>query len=82
MRLRNTGRNVTIATRDRTTMFGKKKPPKEPDYSKMPVLPSKLAEFVQAKYGLTPDELLKLSESLGRVNPEIKVTRRRKVTIQ
>jgi hypothetical protein len=60
-------------------MFGRKKPPKEPDYSKMPVLPNKLAEFVQAKYGLTPDELLKLAESLGRVNENIKVSRRRKV---
>jgi hypothetical protein len=61
-------------------MFGrKKKPPKEPDYSKMPVLPNKLAEFVQAKYGLTPDELHKLFESLGRVNPDIEVGRRRKV---
>jgi len=43
------------------------------------VLPSKLAEFVQAKYGLTPDELLKLTESLGRVNPDLKVARRQKV---
>jgi hypothetical protein len=61
-------------------MFGrKKKPPKEPDYAKMPVLPNKLAEFVQAKYGLTPDELHKLFDSLGRVNEHIKVAQRRKV---
>ena len=60
-------------------MFGKKKPPKEPDYSKMPVLPNKLAEFVQAKYGLNPDELHKLFESLGRVDDTIKVAKRRKV---
>ena len=60
-------------------MFGRKKPPKEPDYSKMPVLPNKLAEFVQAKYGITTDELLKLVESLGRVNEDIKFARRRKV---
>ena len=53
-----------------------KKKPKEPDYSKMPVLPNKLAEFVQAKYGLTPDELHKLFESLGRVDEAIKVSRR------
>ena len=45
----------------------------------MPVLPSKLAEFVQAKYGLTPDELLKLADSLERVNPDMKVARRKKV---
>ena len=62
-------------------MFGKKKKqePTEPDYSKMPVLPNKFAEFVQAKYGLTPDELHKLFESLGRVDSHITVTRRRKV---
>jgi len=61
-------------------MFGrKKKPPKEPDYSKMPVLPNKFAEFVQAKYGLTPDELHKLFESLGRVDANIHVDRRRKI---
>jgi len=62
-------------------MFAKKKKkvPKEPDYSKMPVLPNKFAEFVQAKYGLTPDELHKLFESLGRVNPNIHVDRRRKI---
>jgi len=60
-------------------MFGKNKKPKEPDYTKTPVLPNKLAEFVQAKYGLTPDELLKLTESLGRVNPELTVARRQKV---
>ena len=57
----------------------KKKPPKEPDYSKMPVLPNKFAEFVQAKYGLTPDELHKLFESLGRVQPNIQVDRRQRV---
>jgi hypothetical protein len=57
-------------------MFGKKKKPKEPDYSKMPVLPNKLVEFVQAKYGLTPDELHKLFESLGRVDDTIKVSRK------
>ena len=45
----------------------------------MPVLPNKLIEFVQAKYGLTPQERHKLLESLGRVNPEIKVARRQKV---
>ena len=45
----------------------------------MPVLPNKLVEFVQAKYGLTPDELHKLFESVGRVNQEIKVVRRRSV---
>jgi sulfur carrier protein ThiS len=60
-------------------MFGRKKPLKEPDYSKIPVFPNKLAEFVQAKYGMTPDELHKLFESLGRINPTIRVARRRKV---
>jgi hypothetical protein len=60
-------------------MFGRKKSPKEPDYSKMPVLPNKLAEFVQAKYGLTPEELHKLFESLGRVDESIKVAQRRRV---
>ena len=57
----------------------KKKPPKEPDYTKMPVLPNKFAEFIQAKYGLTPDELHKLFTSIHRATPEIKVDRRRKI---
>jgi len=60
-------------------MFGRKKAPKEPDYTKTPVLPNKLAEFVQAKYGLTSDELLKLCASIGRVDPAVRVARRRKV---
>ena len=60
-------------------MSKQKKPPKEPDYSKMSVLPSRLIEFVQAKYGLSPDELLKLTESLGRVNPDLKVERRENI---
>ena len=65
-------------------MFGrrkkKKKPlPKEPNYLKMPVLPNKLAQFVQAKYGLSPGELHKLFDSLGRVDDKIEVVRRRKV---
>jgi len=60
-------------------MFGKKPSPKEPDYSKMPVLPNKLAEFVQANHGVTTDVLLKLLESFERVNPDIDVARRRKV---
>ena len=61
-------------------MFGRKKKPKEPDYSKNPVLPNKLALFVQAKYGLAPEELQKLFESAGRVNEHLKVSRRQGVT--
>ena len=60
-------------------MFGRKKTPKEPDYTKTPVLPNKLAEFVQAKYGLSPEELLKLCTSIERVNKAVRVARRRKV---
>ena len=61
-------------------MFGqKKKPPTEPDYSKMPVLPPKLAEFVQAKHGLTTNELLKLLGAVGRIREDIEVARRRKI---
>ena len=45
----------------------------------MPVFPNKFAEFVQAKYGLTPDELHKLFESLGQVEARIKVNRRQKI---
>jgi hypothetical protein len=60
-------------------VFGKKKVPKEPDYSKMPVLPTKLAEFVQALGGLTTDELVKLLESVGRIDDAIKIARQRKV---
>jgi sulfur carrier protein ThiS len=59
-------------------MFGrkKKKPPKEPDYLNKPVLPNKLAKFVQAKYGLSPEELHKLFDSMARVDPDINVSRR------
>ena len=62
-------------------MFGrkKKKAPTEPDYTKKPVLPNKLAEFVQAKYGLPPGELHKLFDSLARVDDTIEVARRRAV---
>ena len=70
---------ATLLTPPITMVAKKKKPPKEPDYSKKPVLPNKFAEFVQAKYGLTPDELHKLFESVGRVNPLITVARRRKI---
>ena len=45
----------------------------------MPVFPNKFLEFVQAKYGLSPDELHKLFESLGRVDAKIHVARRRRV---
>jgi hypothetical protein len=45
----------------------------------MPVLPNKFIEFVQAKCGLTPNERHKLLETLGRINPNIKVARREKV---
>jgi hypothetical protein len=60
-------------------MFGKKKPPKEPDYTKILVLPNKLAQFVQAKTGLTPEELHKLFASIGRVDDSITIARRQKV---
>ena len=58
-------------------MFGRKKTkaPTEPDYTKKPVLPSKLAKFVQVKYGLAPDELQKLFVSIARENKDIKVNR-------
>ena len=45
----------------------------------MPVLPNSFALFVQAKYGVSPDELHKLFESLGRINPNIKIARRRAI---
>ena len=45
----------------------------------MPVLPNKLAKFVQAKYGLAPVELHKLFASLGLVDETIKVSRRQVV---
>ena len=43
----------------------------------MPILPNEVAEFVSEKGGLTPEELSKLLESLGRINPTIKVSIRR-----
>ncbi|MDR3182676.1 MAG: hypothetical protein LBT89_07130 [Planctomycetaceae bacterium] len=45
----------------------------------MPVLPNRLAEFAQIQNGLSQAELLKLFESLARVNEQLKVTRRRPV---
>ena len=66
-------------------MFGRKKKkrkkiePKEPAYLKKPVLPNNLAMFVQAKYGVSPDELHKLFESMGRVDEDIEVSRRQGV---
>jgi hypothetical protein len=60
-------------------MSKEKKPPKEPDYTKIPVLPPKLAEFVQENHGVTTDVLLKLLESFERVDPDIEIARRRTV---
>jgi len=60
-------------------MLGRKKKPKEPDYTKKPVLPNTLAMFVQAKYGISPDELHKLFASMGRVDETIKIARRQGV---
>ena len=60
-------------------MSKKKKPPKEPDYSKMPVLPNKLAEFVQEQRGITTDVLLKLLESVQALNEDTEVAQIRKI---
>ncbi|MDR1964077.1 MAG: hypothetical protein LBQ50_09895 [Planctomycetaceae bacterium] len=45
----------------------------------MPVLPSDLVEHVQSRSGLTLEEQIKLLETLGRINPEIVVTRHKLV---
>jgi hypothetical protein len=62
-------------------VFGKKKAKKkkEPDYSKQPVLPSKLVEYIQPQNGLTFEEQIKLLESLSRINPAIMVSRQKTV---
>lgn len=43
----------------------------------MPVLPNEVATFVSEKGGLSPEELSKLLESLGRIDSSIKVSVRR-----
>jgi hypothetical protein len=57
----------------------KSKKQKEPDYSKLPVLPNDLAQYVQETTGLKPKELVKLFESLNRIDQSIPVTRRHPV---
>lgn len=62
-------------------MFGKKKKKKpEVDPSTLPILPNDLAEHVQTLGGLNSEELVKLFESLGRIDESIIVSRRRPVT--
>jgi hypothetical protein len=56
-----------------------KKKKKEPDYSKMPVFPNRLAEFAQIQNGLSQEEIVKLFKSLAKVNENLKVVRRRPV---
>ena len=61
-------------------MFGKKKKKKpEIDPSTLPILPNDLAEHVQTLGGMNSEELVKLFESLGRIDESIIVTRRRPV---
>lgn len=61
-------------------MFKKKKKKKpEPDLNEMPVLPNDLAEHAQSLAGMSSDEIVKLLESLGRIDESITVTRRRGV---
>ena len=58
--------------------FGKKK--KKDQRNEAPpqsVLPNAFAQHASELVGVTPDELLKLLESLGRIDPSMIVTRRR-----
>ncbi|MDR2641907.1 MAG: hypothetical protein LBC74_03860 [Planctomycetaceae bacterium] len=60
-------------------MFGRKpKKPKKsvaPDYSKLEILPEDLARHVGTFVGLTPEELIRLFESLERIDKAFKVQR-------
>ena len=58
-------------------MFKRKKKKPEIDPASLPVLPNDLAEHVQTLGGLNSDELIKLFESLGRIDGSIVVSRRR-----
>ncbi|MDR1484690.1 MAG: hypothetical protein LBT09_07685 [Planctomycetaceae bacterium] len=61
-------------------MFGRKgkkkqKKPIEADYSGMDILPDDLARHVSFFVGLKPEELIRLFESLGRIDNSFKVQR-------
>ncbi|MDR1480473.1 MAG: hypothetical protein LBJ00_16190 [Planctomycetaceae bacterium] len=60
-------------------MFGKKpkkkKEPVEVDYSKAEILPDDIARHVGSFVGLTPEELVRLFESLGRIDSSFEVQR-------
>ncbi|MDR2345611.1 MAG: hypothetical protein LBE18_06060 [Planctomycetaceae bacterium] len=60
-------------------MFGKKnkkqKKPIEVDYSAMDILPDDLARHIGSFVGLTPEELIRLFESLGRIDSSFNVQR-------
>ena len=60
-------------------MFGKKNSKKDQrkEAPKEPVLPNAFAQHASELTGLTPEEILKLLESLGRIDGAITVTRRR-----
>ncbi len=60
-------------------LFRKKKKKTEVDPASLPVLPNDLAEHVQTLGGLNSEELIKLFESLGRIDDSIVVSRRRPV---
>lgn len=62
-------------------LFRKKKedPKAPPDLTKMLVLPNDLAEHTQTLQGLGSDEIIKLLESLGRIDENINVSLRRPV---
>ena len=59
--------------------FGKKKKPEQRNEvpKRQEVLPNDFAQHVSELEGLTPDEILKLLQSLGRINTATTVTRRR-----
>jgi hypothetical protein len=56
-----------------------KKADQAPDLTKLLVLPNKLAEHSQTLEGLSSDEIIKLFESLERIDGSIVVSRRRPV---
>ncbi len=59
-------------------MFGKNsKKEKKKETPPTPVLPNAYAQHASELAGMTPDEILKLLESLGRIDDSITVTRRR-----
>ena len=72
------GENRLTVARHKMKFFGKnKKKEQRNEAPQSPILPSAFAQHAAELAGMTPEEILKLLQSLGRINESITVTRRR-----